>query len=365
MSTILYNSSLITRILGINTQVSRDYLGSKNSNFLQNFNRSSNYTLGIESIKQSSWPVFAADQYISPRAQNGSVVCANCHTYSRDIEVSLPQAVRLTSTETFIDSSLRIKVDALSKQVATTGKSAGLNMSGVGVFPYGFRIESDSSNTDREEKVLPYAKLSSNGAQASTDNENVTPLEEQDDTRAFVFNVQRAYDNLDTKSGGKHYPHLGMRLKVGHAESLGFSRTTEVLLGGVIGRGQIFPSGEPSNSASVSAPIDGRVYEIFSESGQKQSLSIRRENGNVVLLDGIPELLELKVKAGQLVSKGEPLTGGGNPGGIGQLNRELSIQEHVRLKSIILVVLWCTLAQHSMIIKRKQFIKVQELQLCG
>jgi apocytochrome f len=365
MSTILYNSSLITRILGINTQVSRGYLGSKNSNFLQNFNRSSNYTLDIESIKQSSWPVFATDQYISPKTQSGSIVCANCHTYNRDIEVSLSQAIWLTSTKTSIDSSLRIKIDALSKQITTTSKSADLNMSGVGVFPYEFRIKSDLNNINREEKISPYVELDNNEVQISTDNENITPFEEQDDIRAFVFNIQHTCNNLGTKNRKRRYSYLGVYLKVEHAELLGFSRTTEVLLGGVIGRGQIFPSGELSNSINIFAPINGRVYEIFSESGQKQSLSIRHENGNVVLLDRIPKLLKLKIKVGQLVFKGEFLARDSNLGGMGQLNRELSIQEYVRLKLIMLVVLWCTLAQHLIIIKRKQFIKIQELQFCG
>jgi len=150
---------LLNSMLAVNTLVSvkgNFYLNFKKPNFLERLDISSSYILDVDSTKQSSWPVFAADQYTSPRSQNGSVVCANCHTGSSSIEVSMPQAIRLTRDGSSIDSSLRIKVDALSKQVATTGKSAGLNMSGVGVFPYGFSVESDSSNGDREEKVLPY-----------------------------------------------------------------------------------------------------------------------------------------------------------------------------------------------------------------
>jgi apocytochrome f len=361
---------LINSIETVNTPINvkgNFYLDASNPNFFERLNISSNYILNANVIKESSWPVFAADQYTSPRAENGSVVCANCHTGSVNIEVSMPQAIRLTRNESLIDSSLRIKVDALAKQVATTGKSAGLNMSGVGVFPYGFAVEGYSNNntTNSEEKVLPYAKLGTANVRNTTDNENIIPVEEQSDTSAFVFSIQRASDSVDAKSNGKHYPHLGMRLKVGHGESIGFSKTTEVLLGGVIGRGQIFPTGEPSNNTPVLAPIDGRVYEIFSAEGQKQSISIRRENGNVVLLEGIPALSKLKVKPGQLISKGEPLTINPNAGGVGQLNRELSIQEHVRLKSIILFVLWCALAQHALIVKKKQFAKVQELEYCG
>jgi len=82
-------------------------------------------------------------------------------------------------------------------------------------------------------------------------------------------------------------------------------------------------------------------------------------------LERIPTLSKLKIKLGQLIFKGELLTINPNIGGIGQLNRELSIQEYVRLKSIMLFVLWCALAQHVLIIKKKQFVKMQELEYCG
>lgn len=150
---------LLNSMLAVNTLVSvkgNFYLNFKKPNFFKRLNISSSYILNVESTKQSSWPVFATDQYISPKSQNGSVVCANCHIESNNIEVSMPQAIWLIRNKSLIDSSLRIKIDALSKQVATTGKSADLNMSSISMFPYEFSIESDSNNNNREKKVLPY-----------------------------------------------------------------------------------------------------------------------------------------------------------------------------------------------------------------
>jgi len=206
---------LINSIETVNTPINvkgNFYLDASNPNFFERLNISSNYILNANVIKESSWPVFAIDQYISPKVKNGSVVCANCHTNDIDIEVSMPQAIWLTRNKSLIDSSLRIKIDALAKQVATTGKSADLNMSSIGMFPYEFTIEGYSNNntTNSEKKVSPYMELGIINVQNITDNENIIPIKEQSDTSAFVFNIQHTLNSIDIKNNRKHYSYLGV-----------------------------------------------------------------------------------------------------------------------------------------------------------
>ena len=70
-------------------------------------------------------PVFAQQNYASPREANGRLVCANCHLAQKPVEIEVPQAVL---PDTVFEAVIKIPYDQQVTQVLGNGKKGGLNV---------------------------------------------------------------------------------------------------------------------------------------------------------------------------------------------------------------------------------------------
>ncbi|PYD21352.1 hypothetical protein DND58_30755 [Pseudomonas syringae pv. pisi] len=77
----------------------------------------------------------------------------------------------------------------------------------------------------------------------------------------------------------------------------------------------------------------------------------------------LPLGVELIVKEGQIVKMDQVLNKDLNVGGFGQIESEFVLQDPARIKGMILFFFSVTLTQTLLILKKKQFEKVQAKQL--
>merc|ERR1712118_431204 len=84
-----------------------------------------------------AYPIFAQQNYKSPREANGRIVCANCHLAQKPVELEVPQAVL---PNTVFEVIVSIPYDQQVKQVLGNGKSGDLNVGAVLILPDGFQL---------------------------------------------------------------------------------------------------------------------------------------------------------------------------------------------------------------------------------
>merc|ERR1711907_552653 len=84
-----------------------------------------------------SYPIFAQQNYKTPREANGRIVCANCHLAQKPVELDVPQAVL---PNTVFEAIVNIPYDQQVKQVLGNGKSGELNVGAVLLLPGGFQL---------------------------------------------------------------------------------------------------------------------------------------------------------------------------------------------------------------------------------
>jgi apocytochrome f len=132
--------------------------------------------------------------------------------------------------------------------------------------------------------------------------------------------------------------------------------------GGNRGRGQVYPTGEKSNVNVFAAPQAGQITEIgTSEKGES----------NVVIVDSngtktsqlVPAGLTLTVKQGDIVKVDQPLNRDPNAGGFGQEETEIVLQNPLRIIGYLAFCFCALLTQVFLILKKKQFEKVQAAEL--
>ena len=132
-----------------------------------------------------------------------------------------------------------------------------------------------------------------------------------------------------------------------------------IFVGGNRGRGQIYPDGSKSNNTIYNASKSGKIIQI--EGGEKKgsyNITIETSNGEQVV-DKVPAGLELLVKVNQSVQADQPLTNNPNVGGFGQKDTEVVLQNPARIQGLIVFFLFVVLAQVFLVLKKKQFEKVQ------
>jgi apocytochrome f len=78
-----------------------------------------------------------------------------------------------------------------------------------------------------------------------------------------------------------------------------------------------------------------------------------------VLTETIPAGPEILVKVGQKVTADQPLTSNPNVGGFGQGETEIVLQNPARVLGLIAFFTLVSLAQVFLVLKKKQFEKVQ------
>ena len=137
--------------------------------------------------------------------------------------------------------------------------------------------------------------------------------------------------------------------------------TYPVYVGGNRGRGQVYPTGEKSNNNAYTSTVAGQITSITPGEKGKTSLVVATANGDVT--QTIPSGLDIVVKVKDIVKADQPLTLDPNVGGFGQGETEIVLQNPNRVKGMIVFFFTVTLAQILLVLKKKQFEKVQAAEM--
>ena len=280
-----------------------------------------------------AYPIFAQQNYENPREANGRIVCANCHLAQKPVELEVPQAVL---PDTVFEAVVKIPYDQQIQQVLANGKKGELNVGMVLILPEGFELApSDRVPEEMKKKVgnlyyQPYSPEKKNilvvgPVPGKTYSEMVIPILSPDP----ATNKNVSY---------LKYP---------------------IYLGGNRGRGQVYPDGSKSNNTIYNASTAGKIVSIapLGKKGGYQ-VTIETANGDQVI-DKIPAGPELIVTEGQTLQADQPLTNNPNVGGFGQKDVEIVLQNPVRIQGLLAFFTFVLLAQVLLVLKKKQFEKVQ------
>jgi len=283
-----------------------------------------------------AYPVFAQQAYESPREATGRIVCANCHLAQKPVDIEVPQAVL---PDTVFEAVVSIPYDTSIKQVTASGKPGPLNVGSVLILPEGFKLAPKDRISDEIKAktkgvfIQPYSKTKQNILV-------VGPII-GDKNREIIFPVLSPDPAQDKEVHYLNYP---------------------IYVGGNRGRGQVYPSGEKSNNTFVTSPKAGQIINIEELAKGKRSVEIQLSDGSTVKA-AIPAGLTLSVKVNDIVKGDQPLTTDPNVGGFGQAETEIILQNPNRVKGMIAFFFTVTVAQILLVLKKKQFEKVQAAEM--
>jgi apocytochrome f len=106
-------------------------------------------------------------------------------------------------------------------------------------------------------------------------------------------------------------------------------------------------------------------------SGKIQEIKLTEKNFEVTIAGSngdsktqiIPKELEMIVKENQIVTQDQPLTINPNVGGFGQTDKEIVLQDPLRIYGFLAFSLSVIITQSMLVFKKKQFEKVQIAEL--
>lgn len=289
------------------------------------------------SIENSyAYPVFAQQGYANPRAANGKLACANCHLNQKAIELEAPQAVLPNSV---FEVEIKVPYDVNRQQIGANGQKADLNVGGILILPKGF-------------KLAPKNLISE---EVKAKNKGV-----------FISPYSTEYDNIlvvGPIAGKKHQELIFPVLSPDPEKDSNVKYLTyPVYAGGNRGRGQVYPTGEKSNVNVFGAAQAGQIAEIKTSEKGESSLIITSSTGQKVS-QTVPAGLALIVKEGDIVKVDQALNADPNAGGFGQEETEIVLQNPARIVGYLAFCVCVLLTQILLILKKKQFEKVQAAEL--
>ena len=289
----------------------------------------------LSSPVATAYPIFAQQNYENPREANGRIVCANCHLAQKPVELEVPQAVL---PDTVFEAVIQIPYDQQVKQVLANGKKGDLNVGMVLILPEGFQLApADRVPEEIKNKVgnlyyQPYSPEKKNilvvgPVPGNKYSEMVVPILSPDPAKDKTVSYLK-------------YP---------------------IFVGGNRGRGQVYPDGSKSNNTIYNASATGTIKEIKILEGKKGGfiVSIQKAGTEDIIEEKIPGGPELVVKEGQAIQADQPLTTNPNVGGFGQKDVEVVLQNPARVQGLLVFFVFILLAQILLVVKKKQFEKVQ------
>jgi apocytochrome f len=283
-----------------------------------------------------AYPVFAQNAYQNPREATGRIVCANCHLAQKPTEIEVPQAVL---PDTVFETVVSVPYDLSSKQITAAGTKGGLNVGAVVILPEGFKLAPKERLSDEIKAktkgvfIQPYSKEKQNILV-------VGPIS-GDKNQDIIFPILSPDPATNKEVNYLNYP---------------------IYVGANRGRGQVYPTGEKSNNTALTSTAAGKVTAIESLEQGKKNLIIAKADGENVTLT-IPAALDLVVKVNDIVKVDQPLTLDPNVGGFGQTETEIILQNPNRVKGMIVFFFTVTVAQILLVLKKKQFEKVQAAEM--
>lgn len=280
-----------------------------------------------------AYPIYAQQGYENPREATGRIVCANCHLAQKPVDLEVPQSVL---PDTVFEAVVKIPYDLQVKQVLGNGKKGGLNVGAVLILPEGFRIApEDRISDDLKTKV---------------NNLYFTPYSE-DKTNILVVGPVP----------GKTYTEMTFPILApdpSKDKNVNFLKYP-IYLGGNRGRGQVYPTGEKSNNTVYNATVTGTVRQITKTSKKgSHDILIETPSGEEII-NAIPAGPELIIEEGQSVQADQPLTQNPNVGGFGQAETEIVLQDPKRIQGLLVFFIFTIFGQVFLVLKKKQFEKVQ------
>lgn len=281
-----------------------------------------------------AYPVFAQNAYQNPREATGRIVCANCHLAQKPTEVEVPQAVL---PDTVFETVVSVPYDLANKQVTAGNTRGSLNVGAVVILPEGFKLAPKDRLSDELKAktkgvfIQPYSKERSNilvvGPISGDKNQEIT------------FPVLSPDPATNKDVNFLNYP---------------------VYVGGNRGRGQVYPTGEKSNNVVLTSTAAGQITNIDGE-GKNRTLTITTADSEVKQKVGTA--YDLIVKVGDVVKSDQALTLDPNVGGFGQTETEVVLQNPTRVIGMIAFFFTIILAQIFLVLKKKQFEKVQAAEM--
>ena len=279
----------------------------------------------------NAFPVYAQQAYENPREATGRIVCANCHLAQKPTEIEVPQGVL---PDTVFEAVVDIPYDLSVKQVTGDGTKGPLNVGAVLILPEGFKLAPKDRLNDELKKATEGVVIST----YSDSKQNILvvgPISGNDHQRiVFPILAPNPAENRDVHF--IKYP---------------------IYVGANRGRGQVQPTGEKSNNTLYTSPVSGSLVKIDS-TDKLSTLTINSKSGDLVTIK-IPLGPTLIVKEGDNIEADQPLTIDPNVGGFGQTETEVVLQSPARVKGMIAFFFTVIFAQVLLVLKKKQFEKVQ------
>jgi apocytochrome f len=283
-----------------------------------------------------AYPVFAQQGYSNPRAANGKLACANCHLNQKAIEIEAPQAVLPNSV---FEVEVKVPYDTSRQQIGANGKKADLNVGGIVILPKGFKLAAKNQIS----------------AEVKQKNKGV-----------FISPYSTEFDNILVVGpiAGKNHQELIFPVVAPDPEKDSDVKylTYPLYAGGNRGRGQVYPTGEKSNVNTFGAVQTGQISAISITEKGESNITIVSSNGTETT-QIVPTGLELIVKQGDVVKTDQALNIDPNAGGFGQEETEIVLQKPERIIGYLAFCFSVLLTQVLLILKKKQFEKVQAAEL--
>ena len=293
-------------------------------------------SFGFCTQESIAYPVFAQQNYSNPRAANGKLACANCHLNAKAIEIEAPQAVLPNSV---FEVEIKVPYDTSKKQIGANGKQTDLNVGGILILPKGF-------------KLAPKDQIP---AEIKTKNKGV-----------FISPYSTELDNILVVGpiSGKTHQELIFPVIAPDPEKNSDVKylTYPFYAGGNRGRGQVYPTGEKSNVNVFTAIQSGQISEItVSEKGDSNIIIVNSNGSKISQI--VPTGLKLVVKQGDIVKTDQALNADPNAGGFGQEESEIVLQSPARIIGYLAFCFSVLVSQITLVLKKKQFEKVQAAEL--
>uniref|UniRef100_A0AAT9UTA3 Cytochrome f n=1 Tax=Pallavicinia longispina TaxID=280536 RepID=A0AAT9UTA3_9MARC len=287
----------------------------------------------VWSSVSQAYPIFAQQGYDNPREATGRIVCANCHLAKKSVDIEVPQSVL---PNTVFEAVVKIPYDLQIKQVLANGKKGPLNVGAVLILPEGFELAPP----------------------------NRIPPEMQEKIGNLFFQPYSEYRKNILVVGpvpGKKYSEITFPILSPNpaTNKETYFLKYPIYVGGNRGRGQIYPDGSRSNNTVYNASVTGKINRILRKEKGGYEIAIDDVSDGHEVVDIVPPGPELIVSEGESVKIDQPLTNNPNVGGFGQGDAEVVLQDPLRIQGLLLFLGSVTLAQIFLVLKKKQFEKVQ------
>ena len=235
---------------------------------------------------------------------------------------------------------MKIPYDLKKKQLVASGDRGPLNVGAVVILPEGFklappkRVPAEVKAKNKGVYISPYS--------STAENILVVGPILGDKNQEISFPILAPDPAKNSKINFLKYP---------------------IYVGANRGRGQINPNGDKSNNNAVLASAAGVISSVNpSANGSGYEISITGADGTITD-QKISKGLDVTAKPGQVVTKDSLLTTDPNVGGFGQAETEIVLQNPDRIVGYLVFCLAVVLCQTFLVIKKKQFEKVQAAEM--